>query len=515
MSNCQYEADVCLILEGTYPFVSGGVSTWTHDLILSQSHLSFHLVSLLPLNSNPTPRYALPPNVSGMTQVFVQGLHPGLGSARRAGPLFDRLEGPLTRIVAHGGLSEIAEVQSILEPHRDLLGSRTLLNSVEAWKMLLRMYHSSQPDSSFLDYFWTWRALLGGLYSVLLAPLPAARVYHAVSTGYAGLYAARAHLSTGRPVLLTEHGIYTNERRIEIAMADWLYELPSSGLEIDESRRNLKDLWIDTFVTYSRACYEASSRVITLYEGNQQFQLEDGAAPEKLDVIPNGIDFEKYSSVGRESGDRAPVVALIGRVVPIKDVKTYIRACAILRETIPDLQALIMGPTDEDEDYFGECKAMVEHLGLQRTVTFTGRVRLEDYLGRIDVLAMTSISEAQPLVILEAGAAGVPAVATDVGACREMILGRASESPALGEGGVVTPLSSPTSTAAGIARLLADREFHRRCSCALRERVRTCYHKAGLDETYRKLYDTYRNHESSAEGGEGRTWQELALNSAS
>lgn len=108
----------------------------------------------------------------------------------------------------------------------------------------------SPDDSSFLDYFWSWRALLGGLYSVLLADLPEASVYHAVSTGYAGLFAARAALETGRPVLLTEHGIYTNERRIEIGMADWLHG-QQSGFQVDRQGATLKDLWIDTFIGYS------------------------------------------------------------------------------------------------------------------------------------------------------------------------------------------------------------------------------------------------------------------------
>jgi glycosyltransferase involved in cell wall biosynthesis len=509
------QADVCLILEGTYPFVTGGVSTWTHDLILAQEHLNFHLATLLPLNSNPTPRYPLPKNVTGLTRIAVQGLPQGVPFLKGFGRTCNQLEAPLTRVLSQGGLSDIAEIIAILTPLRKQLGSRLLLNSPEVWEMLLRMYRKSQPDSSFLDYFWTWRALLGGLYSMLLADLPEAKLYHAVSTGYAGFFAARAHLETGKPILLTEHGIYTNERRIEIAMADWLYELPSTGLEIIESRRNLKDLWIDTFVTYSRACYEASSQVITLYEGNQQFQVEDGAAPEKLVIIPNGIDFGKYSSVLRTMDDRPPTIALIGRVVPIKDVKTYIRACAILREAIPDLQALIMGPTDEEETYFSECREMIEHMGLQQTVTFTGRVKLEDYLGRIDVIAMTSISEAQPLVILEAGAAGVPAVATDVGACREMILGRQSESPSLGEGGIITPLSNPTATASALARLLTDREFYRQCSRAIKERVRRYYNKAELDATYQKLYEFHLSNSAPADKGDHSSWQGLALNCAS
>jgi glycosyltransferase involved in cell wall biosynthesis len=504
-------ADVCLVLEGTYPFVAGGVSTWTHDIILAQKHLTFHLTALMPLGADDTPRYTIPSNVTGLTKIFVQGLPQGVGAIKGFGQAYKGLAASLLRLQSNGGLAELMEIRSVLESFAGRLGGRLLLNSRHAWNLLLHMYQASQPESSFLDYFWTWRALLGGLYSVLLAEMPRARLYHAVSTGYAGLFAARAHLETRRPILLTEHGIYTNERRIEIAMADWLHELPSTGLAVDQMQRNLKDLWIDTFVSYSRACYEASSKVITLYQGNQQFQLEDGAAPEKLAVIPNGIDYARYSSVQRAAGDRRPTVALVGRVVPIKDIKTFVRACAILREMIPDLEAMIIGPTEEDEPYYRDCLEMVHHMGLQQTLTFTGRVKLDEFLGKIDVLAMTSISEAQPLVILEAGAAGVPTVATDVGACREMILGNSLETPHLGEAGIITPLSNPAATAAGMARLLTNHEFYKQCSHTIQERVQRYYNKTDLDETYRELYERYR----LAQTGEHSSWQELASHCAS
>src|SRR3546814_18617729 len=88
----------------------------------------------------------------------------------------------------------------------------------------------------------------------------------------------------------------------------------------------------------------------------------------------------------------------------------------------------ILGPFDEDPGYCQECRDLVAMLGLGETVKFMGQVKLDDWLGRIDAIVLTSISEAQPLVILEAGAAGVPTVATDVGACREMILGPPDES---------------------------------------------------------------------------------------
>ncbi|MFQ5738758.1 MAG: GT4 family glycosyltransferase PelF [Acidobacteriota bacterium] len=485
-------ADICLILEGTYPYVAGGVSTWTHDLVKSQKHLTFHLVLLLPSGMDLTSRYTIPDNVTGVTRVFVQELPEGVGRSRWTDRLLDQIQVPLLSLQSQGGLADVKRILELLGPHQEKLGRRILLNSKSAWTLLRRMYDSSLRGSSFLDYFWSWRSSLAGLYSVLLSDLPRAGLYHAVSTGYAGLYAARARLQTNRPVLLTEHGIYTNERRIEIAMADWLYETPSEDLNAEETRRDLKSLWVDTFTSYSRACYAACTKIITLYEGNQRLQVEDGADSAKLEIIPNGVDYDRFSQVQRDSPPRPPGVALIGRVVAIKDVKTFIRACAILRTRLPEVRVWVLGPTGEEEDYFQECLDLVGFLALEDTLTFTGKVRLEDYLGRIDVIALTSISEAQPLVILEAGAAGIPTVATDVGACREMILGRSSESPALGPGGAVTPLSNPGATAQALVRLLMDRNWYQQCAGAIQSRVRRYYNKLDLDRTYRELYESCR-----------------------
>lgn len=486
-------ADVCLVLEGTYPYVTGGVSSWTHDVILAQPDLRFHLVTLLAPNSNLTPRYKVPRNVIGQTNVFLQEMPRGEDYSRRYEGLFQRLEEPLTKMLSGGGLADLALILDAIRPHRGRIGGEILLNSKPAWDTLTRVYKRQQPHSSFLDYFWGWRALLGGLYSVLLCDLPYARCYHTVCTGYAGLFAARARIESRRPVLLTEHGIYTNERRIEIAMADWLHESAQSELSIEKTRSDVRDLWVGTFISYSKACYEACAKIITLYEGNQFLQKADGADPSKLMVIPNGIDCAAFDGVEREGFDRnnvarPPTVALIGRVVPIKDVKTYIRAVGILKETLPNLRAFVLGPTDEDKDYFAECEAMVRHMGLTETVLFTGRVKLHDYLGKIDVIALTSISEAQPLVILEAGAFGIPSVATNVGACEEMILGSAAEDPPLGAGGVVTPLANPMATAEALARLLTDAAFYEQCSRAVKARLLKYYDKRDLDRAYRELY---------------------------
>lgn len=486
-------ADVCLLLEGTYPYVAGGVSSWVHDLIGGHPELTFHVVSLLPDPSyRKEHKYKIPANLTGITHVYLQRLAPGEHRLPGVEKLLPAIAPLMQAVQARGGLAEVAALDRALAPHRGRLGRGVLMDSRAAFKVLTKLYGDVMPGASFLDFFWTWRSLFGGLFAVLLAEVPPAKVYHAVSTGYAGLLGARLTLETQRPLLLTEHGIYTNERRIEIAMADWLQDTATGGLMVDKPRRDLRDMWIDTFVSYSRATYEACAEIITLYGGNQDMQLRDGAPPDRLKVIPNGIDYAKFSKVERGPREgRRPTVAFIGRVVPIKDVKTFLRAISILRASVPDVLADILGPQEEDAEYYEECRRMVEHLGLQDTVRFLGRVNLTDHLGRVDVIALTSISEAQPLVILEAGASGVPTVATDVGACREMILGPSYEDPHLGPAGAITPVASPAATADALRRLLLDLPWWRRCSDAIKERVRRSYNKVEIDRIYGELYHTH------------------------
>ena len=484
------ETDICLVLEGSYPYALGGVASWTHELIQTHHHLTFSLVAIVSAQSPAVFAYELPDNVKQVQTLRLQQLPKGIASlpARQEKALFSRLQAPLTRLQSQAKLDDLAALIEALRPYRGRLGARVLLDSPAAWELLLSMYEKTMPKTSFLEYFWSWRGLFGGLYSILLSPLPKAKAYHALCTGYAGLFAARAHLETGRACALTEHGIYTNERRIEIASADWLDDPHSFNLAVDSAQsRELKDFWIDTFGNYSRLCYAACDKIITLYEGNQEFQRMDGADPAKLTVIPNGIDEKRYGTIARMP--HPPTVALIGRVVPIKDIKTFIKAIALLKEMIPDVHALVMGPFDEDPAYAQECVEMVEHLNMQEIFIFTGKVKVEDYFPTIDVLVLTSISEAQPLVILEGGIAGIPTVATDVGACREMILGGSHEQPKLPPGGAIVPLANARAVAEALQRILLDEAYRQQCSEAISMRVRRYYSKAAQYAAYRALYN--------------------------
>ncbi len=480
-------ADVCLILEGTYPYVTGGVSNWAHELIQEQNHLSFHLVAIVPQDDKLEMKYTLPGNVQGVTIVRLGHMEDGEKlSPIAARNLHGSLKEPLSKFMGSESinLEELKKIVNTLRSYHSKIGSEALLNSREAWEHCLEIYESDFDNHSMLDFFWSYRAIAGGMYSMLLADLPSADIYHAMSTGYAGLMLARAKIETNKPTMITEHGIYTNERRIEVISADWLEETASRALTIDKQRRDLRDLWIDAINNFSKVCYEACDHIITLFKGNQAYQLEDGANPSKMAIIPNGVDLSRFEKVShRRTGH--PTIGMIGRVVPVKDVKTYIRAVSLVKQYAPDIKAYIIGPTNENEIYYEECVSLVKLMGLEDNIEFTGQVRIEEYLDHIDVLVMTSISEAQPLVMLEAGACGIPLIASDVGACREIIQGT---QPGDTHGGVVTALANPSSTAQAIYKLLNDHDFYEQCSNAIAARIRQDYNQDIQHNAYRDLY---------------------------
>jgi polysaccharide biosynthesis protein PelF len=483
-----YTSDVCIIVEGCYPYVPGGVSAWIDWLMKSQPQTTFSVVALWPRPVKMPSRYAPPPNMVSLDHLYLQqfGNHPTTTGKAPVG--IERLGDALTRLMTGGGafsLAEVMEELSILRRRQDVA---QLFNSPVAWQLVQDMYRREMPNGSFLHYFWAWRALLGGLFSVLEFPLPRAKVYHTISTGYAGLLAARAQLETGRPAILTEHGIYTNERRIELLMADWVADTIDKGHVLDDPRTDLRDMWIRAFEAYARACYETVTDVVTLYSDNQRPQRLLGADERKLKVIANGIDLARFANIPQAGPELRPTMALIGRVVPIKDVKTFIEAANLLKASVPDVRAWVLGPTDEDPEYYKECSALVAELGLEDTVIFTGPVNIAEYLAHIHVMVLTSLSESQPLVVLEAGAAGIPFVSTDVGSCSEIIEGPPTESPHLGQGGVITHLAAADEIAEAARVLLTDHGLRQKTGEALRARVAAHYTSVKAASAYTDLY---------------------------
>lgn len=475
-------ADVCLIAEGCYPYVAGGVSTWVDWLIRSQPHLTFSVVAILAHKPDGPERYKRPDNLVSIEHLLLDDNALGQQAqwpAVQPNTMAQRLSG----ILNDGNGADMKALVRLLGPTHRKAKLDTLLNSPQGWETLCA-YYTSMPHADFSSFFWAWRSLAGGLFRILCAELPQAKAYHAVSTGYAGLLGARAAIETGRPFILTEHGIYSNERRIEILMADWISNSIDNGLDFSDMRRDIREFWARSFESFARIAYDYASDVVALYEANGRVQQALGANPHKLSVIPNGIDVDRFAGVVPKGTGR-PTVAFIGRVTPIKDVVTFIAAVDALRVAIPNLRALIMGPMDEDPEYARACIEETERRGLTEVVEFTGPVSVVDRLPEVDVMVLTSISEALPLVLLEAGGAGVPCVATDVGACRDILEGRADQ---IGPGGIVVQVGGHTAVADAIGTLLTNPEKRIAYGNSLRRRVQAHYRSETVGQTYSSLY---------------------------
>ncbi|MBX3219287.1 MAG: GT4 family glycosyltransferase PelF [Labilithrix sp.] len=500
-------ADVTLLLEGTYPFVSGGVSSWVHQIVSGLPSLRFALVFI---GGNPESydrlRYELPKNVVHLEEHFLAevprfqrvGGHVGdRDFYRLSGDLHDafeatdaareRLDRMLDRVA--GALLE--------DPARH---EKDFLSSESSWVEICERYGRSARTRSFLEYFWTVRSMHAPLFKMarVAAALPPSRTFHVVSTGFAGFLGALVQKKRRRPLILTEHGIYTKERGIELLQATWIRDDGSADDEDGGAQAVgfFRQMWIRFFEALGRMSYAAARPIISLYEGNRRRQVRDGAGEGRTRVVPNGIDLTRFAALrGRRTEEIPRVLGLIGRVVPIKDIKTFIRAMRVVASALPDAEGWIVGPEDEDKSYAEECHHLVRSLGLERTVKFLGFQNVAEVLPRIGLNVLTSISEAQPLVVLEGFAAGVPCLSTDVGCVRELVHGATPDDRALGSAGDVVDIASPEATARAALELLADPTRWRAAQAAGIARVEKGYTQELMLDRYRTIYESALAHD--------------------
>jgi glycosyltransferase involved in cell wall biosynthesis len=505
------EADICLVVEGTYPFVAGGVSSWVHDIIQGHPQLRF---AVLNVGSYPgatgEPRFKLPANVIGLHRVFCQEASPPPldGSARAVlAEQIRELRRTLdTRVTSSRVVSALRRLHIDEDASAGVLADLAsadlampeLLHGRASFELLTAIAERLAPDAPFLDLFWHFRAIHVPVLRLLGAALVPARCYHAVATGYAGMLAAVWSHRSGRPLVVTEHGIYAREREMELARADWIR---------DHRGAPLRRLWSRFFRVLARLAYQQARRIVTLSDVNRRKQLADGAPADKIAVVPNGVDL-RADPAPAAPAEAPPAVepahapgvipfpvpavrplriGFVGRVVPIKDVITFIKACDLALRAV-HLDVRVIGPLDEDPGYAARCASLVELLARQQQIKFLGPMPPARIYPDLDVVVLTSFSEGQPLVILEGYACGVPAVATDVGACREMIEGRTDEDRALGPSGIVTRVAMPKETAAALVQLTKDRALLRRLGEAGKKRVTAYYQRRDMLASYSALY---------------------------
>lgn len=452
---------VCLFLEGTYPFITGGVSAWVHDLIRGIPDVDFVLFTISPEDDQDV-RYELPENVTDHRDITITRSYRRTEKVRDKKALLDEIK-KNHDIMFTGGMPRLEKLFSLYPEGYSL--SSEAVNSTEGWELITGTNQLKNPLYPFADYFWAWKSAHDMLFTVLSSAPPEADVYHAVSTGFAGMAALAAKIRREKPFVLTEHGLYHKEREMEIRKTRVI-------------RGYQRDMWTNMYNTISRICYRYADKTISLFEENRQKQLDLGSPPEKTFVIPNGIDIPRYEVERKER--EGFHVGLVGRVVPIKDIKTFIATAKIVLDSIPEAQFHCIGPTDEDEMYYQDCIELVNSLRVSDSFTFTGRQDVREYYSFLNALVLTSVREAQPLVILEGYVAGVPAVATRVGNIPELL--NFDER-------LLAPPKDAEKLARGIIFIRDNPEEVKEMVKRNREKVYGRYDRIQLHNTYRGIYE--------------------------
>ena len=316
---------VCVLLEGSYPYITGGVSAWIHDLITNLPDIDFILYTISPKKDMDL-RYSLPENVKGHVDVVLSEPRENTKEPRDKRKIMEKVKAFHDQMKRR----DTPDIMSLigLLPEGYYLYKDAVIEDI-GWDMLSEANQRNNPLYPFVDYFWAWKSAHDMMFTILGNPAPEADIYHAVSTGFAGLAALAARMRTGKPLLLTEHGLYHKEREMEIRKSDLI-------------RGYQRDMWIHIYNSLSRICYSHADWITALFEENRQKQLDLGAPEEKTEVIPNGIDIPRFdvTRTPREGFH----VGLVGRVVPIKDIKTFILTAKIVIDSIPEAYFYCIGP---------------------------------------------------------------------------------------------------------------------------------------------------------------------------
>jgi glycosyltransferase involved in cell wall biosynthesis len=184
-----------------------------------------------------------------------------------------------------------------------------------------------------------------------------------------------------------------------------------------------------------------------------------GVPGNRVTCIPNGVDTERFAPARPSPGSRPPVILCVGRLHGDKDHMTLLKAFARVRRQVPEARLRIVGDGPEE----GAIRAWADARGAGAVELVPGTGAIQEEYGRGRLLALASVREGTPNVILEAMASGLPVCATRVGGI-----------PALVEEGV-TGMCCDAGNDAGMAAnclaLLRDGEACDRMGAAGRERV--------------------------------------------
>lgn len=229
-----------------------------------------------------------------------------------------------------------------------------------------------------------------------------------------------------------------------------------------------------------------AARVTSVCEFSARALAEkDGFAPEQIEIIENGIDLSRYAGsesaqeVRRQLGldPNRRYIGCIARFHPVKDHRTLIDAYHRVSERHADVDLVLVG----DGPLRGDLETQARALGLANRVHFLGvRSDVPVVLRALDIFALTSVSEAASITLLEAMATNLPVVVTAVGGNPEIV--RA------GEDGLLAPRGDANALGEAFHSLLSDPVRARAMGANGARRVQERYRLDRTISQYWKMY---------------------------
>jgi glycosyltransferase involved in cell wall biosynthesis len=207
---------------------------------------------------------------------------------------------------------------------------------------------------------------------------------------------------------------------------------------------------------------------------------QDGFSRDRIEVIENGIDVDRFGSNSEPPSDLDPTrryIVNVARFHPVKDHVTLIKAFQPVARAFADVDLLLVG----DGPLRGETEQLVWTLHLEDRVRFPGNRRdVPGILRASQIYVLTSVSEAAPLTLLEAMAVGLPVVVTAVGGMPEIVRDRVD--------GLLAPRQDVSAIAAALVQLLDDPAAASAMGAAGARRIRDCYTIERTVDRYYALY---------------------------
>ena len=462
---------ICMILEGSYPYVRGGVSSWMHSLIQANPQHEYVLwVIGAKAEMKGQFKYELPKHVVEVHEVFLDDAL-RLTDPRKGKTRFKKEH---TEALHQMVLCQNPDWNVLFKLYNeDRVSAMSFLKSETLLEILLNICEENYPYMEFADFFHSIRSMFLPILYLLGSKVPEADVYHATATGYGGLLGALGSWKYNRPLIVTEHGIYTREREEELLRAKWVSP-------------HFRQHWINMFYMLSKCAYDHASSITALFKRYSQIQRELGAKDELCSIIPNGIRLDRFAVIPPKTPNGFIDITAVVRLHPIKDIKTLIYAFYSLKQRVPNARLHILGDTD-DKEYAEECQALIRQLQIE-DIIMPGNVDVAKYLEITDFTVLSSISEGQPLSVLESLAAGRPAVTTDVGCCRDLIYGADIRDDS-GTAGIVVPPMHPQALANAMETMANHPEMLLEMAAVGKKRVSKYYVHEDMVKQYNNNYE--------------------------